>query len=167
VLPVLAAVIAAALTGAAVSFALLVALKGPLWQHLPASFPGIATTPDDDRPQLYAALLATSLPRVFLSLCTTVALVFSGFALLFTLPVNPWSFRNPGPLRFLPPVIGGMLAAWTMVALDMLQLVHLPRELFFYTHLGPPPPYVFIVCPILISASLLLVARFFTSRLEL
>jgi len=166
VLPVLGAIIAAALTGAAVSFALLVAIKGPVWQDLPSSFPGI-TTPDDDRPQLYGALLATSVPRVFLSLCTTVGMFFSGFALLFTIPVNLWSFRNAGPLRFLLSVVAGMLAAWTVVALDMLEILHLPRELFFYTHLGPPPPYVFMICPILITAGLLMVARFFTSRLEL
>jgi uncharacterized integral membrane protein len=165
VLPVLGAVLAAALTGASVSFALLAAIKGPVWQHLPSSFPGIVT-PDDDRPQLYAALVATSVPRVFLSLCTTVAMFFSGFAVLFTIPVNWWRSRNPTPLRFLASIVAGMLIAWTVVALDMLEILHLPRELFFYTHLGPPPPYIFMICPILITAGLLVAARFFTSRLE-
>jgi len=165
VLPLLAVAVASVITGAALSFALLAATKGPVWQHLPSAFPGIVSS-DDDGTRLYLALLATSLPRVFLSLGTTIVLLFSAFAALLTIPLNLLSGQNPTPLRMVL-VFGGVLGAGSISAIDALGILRLPRELFFYTHLGPPPPYAFAVFPILLTAGFLLTARFFTSRLEL
>jgi hypothetical protein len=158
--------LSAIVTAAAASFALLYLLHGSIWRHLPATFPGTITGQGDDRSEWYLSLLATSALRVFLSLCTTATLAFSGFVAMFTLPAERLSGRgssdNTASLFFIP----GMIGVLAFSALVTLNIVPIPRQLFVYAHLGPPPPYEFALYPLLLSAGLLLLARFFVTRLE-
>ena len=165
VLCALSVLLASAVTGIAISFALLSAAKGPVWQHLPAAFPGIVTGPDDERPQMYQALLSTSAPRLFLSIVTTITLVFSAALALSTVPVIRRGSKSGAAARFLTLEVAlfGLLA---FNLIDTLNVAHWPQQLNFYTHLGAPPAHVFIAVAILLSAGLLLLARYFIGRAE-
>ena len=165
VLSTLSVLLASAVTGMAISLALLSAAKGPVWQHLPAAFPGIVTGPDDERPQMYQALLSTSAPRLFLSIVTTITLVFSAALALSTVPVIRRGSKSGAAARFLTLEVAlfGLLA---FNLIDTLNVAHWPQQLNFYTHLGAPPAHVFIAVAILLSAGLLLLARYFIGRAE-
>jgi hypothetical protein len=51
------------------------------------------------------------------------------------------------------------------LALD-LNGMPLPPWLFVYSELGPPPPYEYALVPVALSASLLLLARYFIGKTE-
>jgi hypothetical protein len=82
---VLGSGLAGMLTGVAATMLLLAAIHGPIWLHLPTAFPGVVT-PNDGRQELYDSLLATSPPRILLSICTTSVLSLSVFAILLAAP---------------------------------------------------------------------------------
>jgi hypothetical protein len=165
VLSTLSVLLASAVTGMAISLALLSAAKGPVWQHLPAAFPGIVTGPDDKRPQLYQALLSTSAPRLFLSIVTTITLFFSATLALIAFPVIHRDSKSGTAARLLT-LLAALFGLMAFNLFDTLDVAHWPQQLNFYTHLGAPPAQVFVAVAILVSGGLLLLARFFVGRRE-
>ncbi len=158
--------LASIFTGTGAAFLLLAAIHGPIWLHLPPAFPGVLT-PNDGRPALYAALLATSPPRIFLSICTTTALSLSLFAFLMAIP-SLWRGGQSSRPNVLPVLaMGSAIAAWLVFNLARIFVdVRLPPWLFVYLELGPPPPYAFALIPVVLSAGMLLLARYFVGKSE-
>jgi len=163
---VLGSELAGMLTGVGVAMLLLAAIHGPIWLHLPTAFPGVVT-PNDGRLELYASLLATSPPRIFLSICTTTVLSLGVSAVLLAAPYS-W----PGRQGSRPNVLPALAMAFGMCSLIVLRAVldlndvHLPTWLFVYSRLGPPPPYAFALIPVAISACLLILARYLIGKSE-
>lgn len=161
----LSVLLASAATGMAISFALLSAVEGPVWQHLPAAFPGIVTGPGDERPQLYQALLFTSAPRLFLSIVTTLTLFFSATLALFAFPVIHRDSRSGTAARLFTLLVA-LFGIMAFNLFDTLNIAHWPGQLNFYTRLGAPPAHVSVAVAILVSVGLLFLARFFIGRAE-
>jgi PSP len=158
--------LAAILTGAGTAILLLAAIHGPIWLHLPPAFPGLVT-PNNGKQELYASLLATSPPRVLLSVCTTITLSLSVFSVLLAIPYSWRGKLSSGPNVF--PILTMALGMCGLMVLNLaldLNDMHLPTWLFVYSELGPPPPYPFALIPIAISACLLCLARYFVGKSE-
>ncbi len=165
-LPMLAALVAAVVTGVALAFVLLLAVRGPVWQHLPATIPRVLGPEDGDVAGMYLRLLSTSAPRVFLSMLTSIVLVFTTFVMLFSLPVGQGSSRGALPGVLAPIFLLGVFAP--LIAFSVIDTggMRWPGDLFFYLNLGPPPPYALALVPVVLSAGLLLLARVFVKHLE-
>jgi hypothetical protein len=162
----LGTLLAAIFTGIGASLLLLVATHGPIWRHLPPVFPGVVTA-HDDRPELYASLLATSPPHIFLSIATTTALILGLFSVLLAFPYSLRGKRSSLPNTFPALAVAFGMCGWLALRLvvDVIG-VHLPSWLFLYSELGPPPPYAFTLIPAALSAGLLLLARYFVGKSE-
>lgn len=163
-LPLLFALIVAIATSIAVVYGLVFALKGPIWQHLPSAIPRSLGPEDADIARDYLNLLVTSVPRVLLSTLTTILMLFSAMLVMVTIPR-----KNPGTsgVRFLVPIfIVGAAGPSFWNLFNTFQHVHLPRELFIYDYLGPPPPYGFALVPIALSVIFMALARYLVTRLE-
>jgi hypothetical protein len=174
----LATLLLAFFLAAALSFLLLLAVYGPVWRHLLDTAPMatlLHTTPASPtstdilnslRSGAGHALWAaqTSLPRLILSLATTMTLVFSTIAVLITLPARPVAFK--AILSFVSGyALIGMYMIYPMLG-DRLVSTRVGRILFLYPHPGPPPPYIWALAPIALSAMLLALAKRNWSRLE-
>jgi PSP len=158
--------LAAILTGAGAALLLLAAIHGPIWLHLPPAFPGVII-PNDGKQELYASLLATSPPRILLSVCTTITLSLAIGSVLLAIPYALPGKQGSRPNSF--PVIVMALAAFGLLFLrPALELngMHLPSWLFVYSELGPPPPYAYALIPVALSAGLLLLARYLIGKSE-
>jgi hypothetical protein len=156
----------AILTGAGAAVLLLAAIHGPIWLHLPSSFPGVIT-PDGGKQELYASLLATSAPRVLISICTTITLSLSIFAVLLAVPYNWPGTQSSRPNVF--PVLAmcaGICAYSGFTLARIFGAVRLPAWLFMYSELGPPPPYAYALVPVAVSACLLFLSRYFIGKSE-
>ena len=166
VLSVLTAMIAGAATGIALAFAILVALEGPIWHNLPVIIPRILGPDDADVAQLYASLLVTSAPSIFLSIITTIALFFSAVLFLGTAPVLRVRSNAALPLLMVP-------AAFVPFAIDIISnhsnggTPHFFRTLYIYLSLGPPPPLAYALIPIALAAICITCARLFTNHQEI
>jgi hypothetical protein len=158
--PMLTTLCAGLLTGALLSFFLLLISYGPIWQSLPHNASALATLgpcncPDDV--QSLPAALQSSLPRLILSLITTSILAFSLAATFFTQPLS--FLRKPGIML---PV--AMLLVFGSAMHSLLLPPHIARVFFLYSTHGPPPRYLFAIVPLTLSAVLLLVAERFTKQ---
>jgi len=166
IVPGIAALVAGIFTGVCVTLGLVWAFKGAVWQHLPLAVPHMSG-PDCDCVSLYTNMLVTSAPRLFLSMLTTAALLYSGAIALLVAPLN----RKAGsgvPVSFFL-LFGGI---FVVAVLRLFQIVShgkfslVPRQLFVYTDLGPPPPYAYALVPVALTIGLLLLSRSFVNRLE-
>jgi hypothetical protein len=166
VLPTIAALVAGMFTGVCLTLALVWVFKGPIWQHLPSAIPG-ASDADCGCAGMYRDMLATSAPRLFLSMLTTAALLYSSAIALLVAPLN----RKAGsgvPVSFFL-LFGGI---FVVAVLRLFQIVShwqfslVPRQLFVYTDFGPPPPYAYALFPVALTIGLLLLSRSFVNRLE-
>ena len=72
----MAALVAGIFTGVCVTLGLVWVFKGAVWQHLSSAVPGMLG-PDCDCVSMYTNMLITSAPRLFLSMLTTAALIYS------------------------------------------------------------------------------------------
>lgn len=168
VLCILMPLLLAAAMGMAIATLLLLALHGPVWQHLPVHIPRVLDADDGDIAQEYRELLLTSAPRVFLSVLTTIALFFTGLLALAMIPFLRERAVGSSPTAITPPkVLFVMAFVPLIVAFAHLGSFHLPAVLFIYTNFGPPPPYLFALVPVALSLSFLVVARIFYKRLEI
>jgi hypothetical protein len=165
VLPLMAALIAAIFTGIGLAFMVLVVFKGHVWQNLPVAIPRVLGPDDADLAQSYINLLQTSSPRIFLSLLTTMSLVFSFLIAIFSIPINRWSARGTLPAYLVVFMLIGLVAA-PLVSIFANNL-HTPRLLFLYGSLGPPPAYAFVAGPILLSVLFLWLASIFIQHTEI
>jgi len=165
ILSILFAMIAGAVTGIALSFALFFVLKGPIWQNLPAAIPRILGPDDADVAQLYASLLITSAPSIFLSIITTIALLFSVVVFLGSAPVL--RLKNAALPMLMIPVL---LVPFGITILSFNSGTGTPqflRTLYIYLNLGPPPPLGYALIPIALTAVFLTCARLFANHQEL
>ena len=166
VLSVFSAMIAGAATGIALAFSLLVILKGPIWQSLPATIPRLLGPDDADVAQLYASLLVTSAHSIFLSIITTIALFFSAVLFLGTAPVLRLRSNAALPLLMIP-------AAFVPFAIAIISnhsnggTPHFFRTLYICLSLGPPPPLAYALIPIALSAIFITCARLFANHQEI
>jgi hypothetical protein len=163
IVPILLAVVA----GAGIAMLILLATHGLVWQHLPARIPRVLGPDDTDVAQDYLNLLATSVPRVFLSLVTSIALLFTTLLAFTTAPVFQGKVRGGAqtamfPVRSLLLIAGAPL----MILIVNLSSVHIPSMLFVYGNLGSPPPYRYVIVPIALSLGFLTLARRFVNHLE-
>jgi hypothetical protein len=144
----------------------LAAIHGPIWLHLPPVFPGVII-PNDGKQELYASLLATSPPRILLSVCTTITLSFGICAVLLAIP-NAWPDKHGSRPNFFPVLVMalGMFGLLFLKAAMELNGMHLLSWLFVYSELGPPPPYAYALISISLSAGLLLLARYLIGKSE-
>lgn len=166
VLVALGSELAAILTGIGTGILLLVAIHGPIWLHLPPAFPG-AIVPNDGKQELYASFLATSPVRVLLSVCITITLSFSVFTVLLATPYALPGKKGSGPNAVVILAMTlGMFAFLTLNIARIFGAVSIPAWLFMYAELGPPPPYVYALVPVSLSAGLLLLARYFIGNSE-
>lgn len=158
--------LAAILTGAGAALLLLAAIYGPIWLHLPPAFPGVIV-PNDGKQELYASLLATSPPRILLSVCTTITLSFGICAVLLAIPYA-WPDKQGSRPNFFPGAVMalGILSLFFLTAALFLNGMHLLPWLFVYSELGPPPPYAYALIPVSLSAGLLLLARYLIGKSE-
>ena len=166
VLPLLIALLLAAMTGIVLAIALLVAVKGPVWHNLPAVIPRVLGPDDADLAQEYFTLLATSVPRIFLSLLTSISLVFTGLLAVFSVPLFRLKSGNALPASSV--LILMLFLVFSIGELGLLDFVahRLPSVLFVYTRFGPPPPYIFALVPIALSVVFITLARLFVDHLE-
>ncbi|MGA2218760.1 MAG: hypothetical protein ABSG51_11780 [Terracidiphilus sp.] len=158
--------LAAILIGFGAGMLLLAAIHGPIWMHLPPAFPG-TLVPNDGKLELYASLLATSPPRVLLSICTTITLSFSVFTVLLATPYALPGTRSSRPNAVV--ILAMTLGMFAFLALNIARIFRaasIPAWLFMYAELGPPPPYAYALVPVSLSAGLLLLARYFIGKTE-
>jgi len=166
VLSVFTALITGAATGIALAFAILIALKGPVWHNLPATIPRILGPDDADVAQLYASLLVTSAHSIFLSIITTITLFFSLVVFLGSAPILRLRSNAALPLLMIP-------AAFVPFAIAIISnhsdggTPHFFRTLYIYLSLGPPPPLTCALIPIALSAVFIASARLFANHHEL
>jgi len=161
---------------AAASLLLVLALYGPVWKHVADSAPQLSVllnSPDAlPNPSSWDVLdsmhsgqnhllwaMQTSLPRLLLSIATTMMLIYSFCLALLSLPFR--SFR----LRILVAIGFSYLCALSYIHGEA-PTRRIGDVLFLYTHPGPPPPYTDALTPILLSAALLLLASFCAKRIE-
>ena len=164
VLPAIATILASLATGMAVSFVLLLIFYGPVWLHLldASSLSALTRVQASHLVQI----LQTSAPFTFLSLITTALLIFSAAVVLISQPF-PFLRNRPSKSVLLPlTMFFGILGSEAVHFLGGPFFSRWSRILFMYTTLGPPPPYVYALVPILASASLLVLAAFCISRVE-
>ena len=166
VLPILIALLLAAMTGIVLAFALLVAVKGPVWHNLPAVIPRVLGADDAEIAQEYSLLLATSAPRIFLSLLTSFSLVFTGLLAVFSLPLFRLKSGNALPSASVPLLMLLFVFPISLLGLLNFGTHRLPSALFVYTRLGPPPHYIFALVPIALSTVFITLSRFFVNHLE-
>lgn len=167
VLCILVPILLAIVAGVGITMFILVARHGLLWQHLPLRIPRVLGPNDSDVAQDYLNLLATSVPRVFLSLVTTIALLFTTLLALTTAPVLQAKGSGSAQNALLP--VGGLLfmaLAPLLILISHLSSVHIPGMLFVYGNLGSPPPYRYVLVPIALSLLLLALSRCFVNHLE-
>ena len=166
VLPLLIALLLAAMTGIVLAIALLVAVKGPVWHNLPAVIPRVLGADDAEVAQEYSLLLATSAPRIFLSLLTSFSLVFTGLLAVFSFPLFRLKSGNALPSASVPLLMLLFVFPISLLGLLNFGTHRLPSALFVYTQLGPPPPYIFALVPIALSVVFITLARLFVNHLE-
>ena len=165
VLSVFTAMIAGAATGIALTFAILVALKGPIWHNLPATIPRLLGPDDADVAQLYANLLLTSAPSIFLSVLTSIALFFSATLFLASAPVL--RLKNAAlPMLMIPALLVplGIAIFSNNFGTGTPQFL---RTLYIYLNLGPPPPLANALIPIALTVVFITCARLFANHQEL
>lgn len=165
VLPLLAALLLAAMTGIVLAFALLVAVKGQVWHNLPAVIPRVLGPDDADLAQEYSSLLVTSAPRIFLSILTTLSLVFTGLLAVLSLPLR-LKLGNAATGLSAPLLMLFCALPIFLIGLFDFGAQHLPSALFVYNRFGPPPPYLFALVPITLSIVFMALARLFVNQLE-
>jgi hypothetical protein len=160
--PTLIMMLAAFALAVGLSLFVLAVCHGPIYNHLsdPACQPRIPL--DHDAIEDLALTLQTSAPRLFLSIATTLMLNFSVIVAAFVLP-----FRQ-GRNRAISAVV---LVGFIIMSQSFLSIFHeaapsLARFFFLYSRLGPPPPYAYATVPVTLSVVLLLLASFFSNRLE-
>jgi len=165
VLSVFTALIAGAATGIALAFAILIALKGPVWHNLPATIPRLLGPDDADVAQLYASLLITSAPSIFLSVLTSIALFFSATLFLASAPVL--RLKNAAlPMLMIPALLVplGIAIFSNNFGTGTPQFL---RTLYIYLNLGPPPPLANALIPIALTVVFITCARLFANHQEL
>jgi hypothetical protein len=162
VLPSLATILTTFVIAALLSLLLLRICYGPVYNHLQnaASTLSHPVTPDGDSDDL-TLLLQTSVPRIFLSGITTFLL---GFSIAVAAIMLPFQIKRQ-------PILGVLMGLGIMSYQSFFISINFAapafaRILFIYTVMGPPPPYVFALVPILISTALLLLASKFSNRLQ-
>jgi hypothetical protein len=167
VLPAIVAILTSLATGIAVSLVLLLLFYGPVWLHLQQlTAPGTAFYREQHWAHAHK-VLQTSAPRLFLSLATTSLLIFSAAAVF-----AGQSFWSSGKRQMTPLVTGASIFVGISVA-HLIRDTGLPsfsrwlRMLFVYPSIGPPPPYAYVLVPILASTALLFIAQFWVARKEL
>ena len=162
VLPSIATILTTFVIAALLSLLLLRICYGPVNNHLQnvastLSHPVAADGDDDD----LTLLLQTSLPRIFLSGITTILL---GFSIVVAAMMLPFQIKRS-------PILGALMALGIMSYQAFFISINFAppafsRFLFIYTVMGPPPPYVFALIPILISTTLILLASKLSNRLQ-
>lgn len=166
ILPAIATVIVSLATAIAVSVALLLIFYGPVWLHLLDTLEPSTVLSREQEMHLIQSL-QTSAPRLFLSLTTTMLLIFSAAVLFFIL--GSWfPKKSSGKTLAIPAgVVGGIVAVQLIHALkgtsDSLSF----RMFFWYSGHGSPPPYAYALVPVLASAALLFIAQLLIRRVEL
>jgi hypothetical protein len=165
VLPAIATILASLVTGMAVSFLLLLIFYGPVWLHL-LDASSLSASLTREQASHLVQILQTSVLRTFLSLITTALLIFSVAVALISQPF-PFLRNRANRLVLIPLMtIAGILGSEAVHFLGSPFFSRWSRILFMYTTLGPPPPYVYALVPILASASFLVLAAFCISRVE-
>jgi hypothetical protein len=160
----LAALLAAFAFAVALSLLMLVLCYGPVFNHLSdqALQLRVAST-DHDAAKDAALTLETSASRLFLSAATTLLLEFSVVVAGCSLPL--------GGIRRRPIAVGAFifLGMFIQTSFSIFRDVApgIGRFFFFYSHLGPPPPYACAAIPITLSLGLLVLASFFNERFEI
>lgn len=162
VLPSLAAILTTFVIAALLSLLLLRICYGPVYNHLQnaastLSHPGSADGDSDD----LTLLLQTSVPRIFLSGITRSLL---GFSLAVAAMMLPFQVKRQPILGVL--MMLGFMGYQTSFISSNFAPPAFARILFIYTEMGPPPPYVFALVPILISTALILLAGKLSNRLQ-
>jgi hypothetical protein len=147
---------------AVLSFAILVICYGPVYRHLLDAALRSHVALDPDAAKDLALLLRTSVAGLFLSIATTLMLGFSITVATLALPLPMGRYRVASIFLLWIGVLGYQMAAIFMNGTNY----GLSRFFFLYSHLGPPPPYVYALVPITLSAVLLLIAGFLSDRLE-
>jgi len=164
----LTSLVAAIVTAALGFFLLMLIFYGPVWNHVPSpiDIPGITKQQADH----VISTLQTSPLRLVLSLLTTSMVIFS---LVVAIRSLPWSFtpRSNSKLAATLKCLYWM-AGTVFVGLFVLwgtESSQLARVLFLYNdkNAGPAPSYAYALLPVMISAALLELARFFNSRNEI
>jgi hypothetical protein len=164
-LPVTLALFAGIATGCALGMAILYAAKGPIWHNLPPVIPRVLGPDDADLVEDYAALLATSAPRMFLSLLTTTAMLYSLAAAALSMPFRRLRPGNLSPIAI--PILLLLLVPISMIVTSFIGGGSYLQKLFIYNSLGPPPPYSHALIPIALTLALLALARHFVRQFEL
>ena len=162
VLPSLATILTTFVIAALLSLLLLRICYGPVYNHLQNAASALShpVAADGDSDDL-TLLLQTSLPRIFLSGITTILL---GFSIAVAAMMLPFQIKRS-------PILGALMALGFMGYQTFFISINFAasafsRFLFIYTAMGPPPPYVFALFPILISTALILLASRLSNRLQ-
>jgi len=166
VLSVFTAMIAGTATGISLAFAILVALKGPIWHNLPTTIPRVLGPDDADVAQLYASLLTTSAPSIFLSIITTIALFFSVVLFLGTAPVLRFKSNAALPLLMIPAAFVPFVIA-LISDLSTSGTPHFFRTFYIYLSPGPPPPIAYALIPVALAGIFITGARLFTNHQDI
>jgi hypothetical protein len=164
VVPSVAALLTAFAFAAGLSLLMLVLCYGPVYDHLSDQAPQLRVASFDHHATKNLALARqTSAPRLFLSAATTLLLEFSVVVAACSLPLGGVRRRSiaVGAFIFSGMIIQTLFSIFRDVAPGM------NRFFFFYSHLGPPPPYAYAAIPITLSVGLLVLASFFNERLEI
>jgi len=164
-LPITIALFGGILVGCSLGVGIVYLIKGPIWHNLPSVIPRTLGPDDADVVQEYADLLATSAPRIFLSLLTTTALFFSLACAVMSLPSR--RFRPGNVIPLLLPILLLAFVPLTLLVLNFSGIHGLSNALFIYNELGPPPPYSHALFSIGLSIALLTATRHFVRQIEL
>jgi hypothetical protein len=161
--PALVTLLGSFALAAGLSLLVLVLCHGPVYDHLSDPVHHSNMPLDRDATRNLALTLQTSAPRLFLSAGTTLLLNFSICVVGFSLPLRAPRIKTAA-------LIAAM--ATGIIGLNILGLIHeaVPdpaRFFFLYSHLGPPPPYGYAVVPMTVSIVLLVLASFFSNRIEI
>jgi hypothetical protein len=166
VLPSLAAFAAALGMAVVLALGLFALLNGPVWRHLPEAIPRVLGPDDSDMVATYAAIQASSVWEMLLSLLLG-AVLFCAAAM--TLLSMPWGGGAGSPVPR-----GPMFSALLLIlVVPLVNLVgaftgtHLPRWLFVYSRPGPPPPLIDALVPVGLTIALLLLASRLIRRVEI
>jgi hypothetical protein len=166
VFPLFVSMTLAIATGMVISFAVIAAVKGPIWQHLPPTIPRVLGPDDADLAQDYLKFLVTSPLVLALFSIVTTMLTFSAFLALVTLPLNRWRGRNQLLFFFAPVCFFAFIGPPSIALIGDFSNAQWPRIPFFYPDFGPPPNIILLAIPAILSVGLLLLAQFFVTRVE-
>jgi len=167
VVPAIVAILASLAVGIVASVVLLLIFYGPVWLHL---HDAATVGPFLSRARYWIlahGLLQASAPRIFLSLATTALLIFSAAAVFVSQPFWSSGKRRMTPLVTFLSIFVGLSAARMIRHADLPSFSRWSDVLFVYATVGPPPPYTYVLVPILASTALLLIAQFCVARKEL